>query len=59
VLWLESVGDPLGEAERAGAVWVYTRGGTTLFGQLSKSRGWELIGPLEAESFGSVWRRKK
>jgi hypothetical protein len=59
VLWLQSPFDPLGEAERAGAIWVYTRGGTPLFGQLSKSRGWELIGPLEAESFGSVWRRKK
>ena len=56
-LWLQST-DPLGEAERANAKWVYTRGGTTLFTQLSGNTRWELIGPLESESQGSVWRRK-
>jgi hypothetical protein len=56
-LWLEST-DPLGEAERANAKWVYTRGGTTLFSQLSASTRWELVGPLESESQGSAWRRK-
>jgi hypothetical protein len=58
VIWLSSA-DPLAEAERDGAKWVYTRGGTTLFGQIAGSPRWELIGPLEAESMGSVWRRKK
>jgi hypothetical protein len=56
-LWLQS-GDPLGEAERANAKWVYTRGGTTLFSQLSSSTHWQLVGPLESENQGSVWRRK-
>lgn len=58
-LWLQSPTDPLGEAEHAHAKWVYTRGGTTLFSQLSASTQWELVGPLEAENQGSVWRRKR
>ena len=57
-MWLQST-DPLGEAERANAKWIYTRGGTTLFSQLSASTHWELIGPLESENQGSVWRRKR
>ena len=58
VVWVESA-DPLAEAERAGAVWIYTRGGTTLYSQVTTSPRWELVGPLEAEHFGSVWRRKR
>lgn len=59
VVWLSSP-DPLGEAERANAKWVYTRGGTTLSSQLAKaSNTWELIGPLERERTGSVYRRKR
>lgn len=57
VTWL-SEADPLAEAERIGAKWVYTRGGTTLHSEVTASPRWELIGPLEAESMGSVWRRK-
>ena len=57
-VWVGSA-DPLAEAERANAVWIYTRGGTTLFGQLSQSPRWELIGPLESEAQGSVYRRKR
>jgi hypothetical protein len=57
VMWLSSTEDPLGDAERGNAKWVYTRGGTKLFSQLSANTHWELIGPLEAESMGSVWRR--
>lgn len=58
-MWLESTTDPLGEAERANAKWVYTRGGTMLFSQLSASTRWQLVGPLETENQGSVWRRKR
>jgi hypothetical protein len=59
VVWLSS-GDPLGEAEKKGARWVYTRPGTTLSSQLAAaSSTWELVGPLEAERFGNVWRRKR
>lgn len=58
-LWLSSTTDPLGEADQAGATWIYTRGGTTLFSQLSGTKAWELIGPLENEAQGSVWRRKR
>lgn len=59
VVWLSSQ-DPLGEAERANAKWVYTRGGSTLSSQLSKAKDtWELIGPLERERTGSVYRRKR
>jgi hypothetical protein len=57
--WLQSDTDPLGEAERLGAKWVYTRSGTTLSTQLGTSPRWELIGPLEAEAQGSVYRRKR
>lgn len=57
VTWL-SEPDPLAEAERIGAKWVYTRGGTKLYSEIVASPRWELIGPLEAESMGSVWRRK-
>lgn len=57
-VWVGSA-DPLGEAERANAVWIYTRGGTTLFNQISGNPRWELIGPLESESQGSVYRRKR
>jgi hypothetical protein len=60
VVWLDSVGDPLGQADRMNATWVYTRGGTTLHGQLLKPDcGWQLIGTLEAEGAGSVFRKKK
>lgn len=59
VVWLSS-NDPLGEANRIGAVWVYTRPGTALASQLGRpGSGWELVGPLEAEGFGNVWRRKR
>ncbi|AKU96311.1 hypothetical protein AKJ09_02975 [Labilithrix luteola] len=59
VVWLSS-NDPLGEANRIGAVWVYTRPGTALANQLGRpGSGWELVGPLEAEGFGNVWRRKR
>lgn len=57
VHWVSSE-DPLGEAERANATWIYTRGSTTLYTQISASPRWELVGPLEAENMGSVWRRK-
>jgi hypothetical protein len=57
VHWLSS-DDPLAEAERADATWVYTRGSTALYTQISTSPRWELVGPLEAENMGSVWRRK-
>lgn len=58
-VWVSSPSDPLGEAERAGAVWIYTRSGTTLSTQVSQSPHWELIGPLESESQGTVWRHKR
>ncbi len=57
--WLESESDPLGEAEHLHAKWIYTRNGTTLSSQLAGNPRWELIGPLEAESQGSVYRRKR
>lgn len=57
-MWVDSPSDPLGQAERGNAKWIYTRGGTTLFGQLHGNPRWELIGPLESESQGSVYRRK-
>lgn len=57
VMWLSSP-NPLAEAEAMGAKWIYTRGGTPLYAQITASPRWELIGPLEAESMGSVWRRK-
>ncbi|MBX3191914.1 MAG: hypothetical protein KF819_33295 [Labilithrix sp.] len=59
VVWLSS-SDPLAEASRAGARWVYTRSGTTLAQQLGKAEsGWEIVGTLEAEGYGSVWRKKR
>jgi hypothetical protein len=58
-IWLSSVGDPLGEAERIDAKWIYTRGGTTLYGQIVKDPRWELVGPLEAEGMGNAWRRRR
>ena len=57
VVWLGG-NDPLAEAEQAGAVWIYTRGGTPLFSQIYANPRWELIGPLESESQGSVYRRR-
>lgn len=58
VVWLNEP-DPLAQANRIGAVWVYTRGGTRLLSELQKpDSGWELIGTLEAEGFGSVFHRK-
>jgi len=57
-MWVDSPTDPLGQAERGNAKWVYTRGGTALFSQIHANPGWELIGPLESESQGSVYRRK-
>jgi len=56
VMWVDSTTDPLGQAERGNAKWVYTRGGTTLFSQIHANPRWELIGPLEAESQGSVYQ---
>jgi len=55
-VWVTGV-DPLGDAERANAIWVYTRHGTHLHGQITASPDWQLIGPLEAENQGNVWRR--
>jgi hypothetical protein len=59
VVWLGETADPLGEAKRLDAVWVYTRVGTTLYNQLQASSAtWQLVGGLEAEGPGSVYRRK-
>ena len=57
-LWLSSP-DPLAQAEQAGAKWVYARNGSRLSNQLSASTSWEAVGPLEAEGFGSAWRRRR
>ena len=60
VVWLNEASDPLGQANRIGAVWVYTRGGTLLHQQLIKpDSGWQLIGTLESEGAGSVFRKRK
>ncbi|CAN5915286.1 hypothetical protein BH11MYX4_BH11MYX4_18930 [soil metagenome] len=60
VVWLSETSDPLGQANRIGAVWVYTRGGTLLHQQLVKpDSGWQLIGTLESEGAGSVFRKRK
>ena len=57
VLRVDSTTDLLGEAERGNAKWAYTRGGTTLPTQIHASPSWKLLGPLEAEMQGSVYRR--
>jgi hypothetical protein len=59
VVWLGAE-DPLAEAKRQGAVWVYTRHGTSLAQKLTAaSKEWELVGPLENENMGNVWRRRE
>ncbi len=57
-LWLNGP-DPLAQAEEAGATWVYARNGSRLSSQLAASKSWEVVGPLEAEGFGSAWRRRR
>jgi hypothetical protein len=58
VMWVSDP-DPLGQAEAMNAKWIYSSGGTTLYSQIMAAPArWELIGFLEAESMGSVWRRK-
>lgn len=57
-LWLNA-SDPLAQAEEAGATWIYARNGSRLSTQLTTSKGWEIVGPLEAEGFGSAWRHKR
>ena len=57
-MWLNGP-DPLAQAEQAGATWVYARNGSRLSSQLVASASWEAVGPLEAEGFGSAWRRKR
>ena len=58
VLWVQSA-DPLTEAESKGAKWIYTRAGTTLSTQLTQAAArWEPVGPMEIESFGTVYRKK-
>jgi hypothetical protein len=60
VVWLQSATDPLGEAEQKHAIWLYTRPGTTLAGQLATSKAWEQVGRLETENTGGiVWRKKQ
>jgi hypothetical protein len=59
VVWLSSP-DQLAEAERAGAKWIYTRDGSALSSQLRAATDrWELVGPLEREHVGNVWRRRR
>ena len=59
VEWIDSPSDPLGEAEKKNAKWIYTKSGTVLNQQLAKSTArWEVVGPLEIESFGNVYRRR-
>ena len=57
-LWLNA-SDPLAQAEDAGATWIYARNGSRLSTQLTTSKAWEIVGPLEAEGFGSAWRHKR
>ncbi|MDB4946681.1 MAG: hypothetical protein JWP97_6215 [Labilithrix sp.] len=57
VVWLQG-NDPLAEANRVGAKWIYTRNGTTLHGQIAHpGTGWQWVGVLEAEGAGNVFRR--
>jgi hypothetical protein len=61
VVWVADAPDPLAEADRIGATWAYAHGGPgSAFGaRLVGSGRWELVGPLEAERFGSLYRRKR
>jgi len=58
IVWLGQTADPIAEANRLGAVWVYTRGGTLTTQLQRPDSGWELVGVLEAEGAGSVYRKK-
>jgi hypothetical protein len=59
VVWTGDVADPLAQAEKDGAVWIYTHSGSALWTALMKpSSGWKDVGALETEQFGHVWHRK-
>ena len=59
VVWVGGAPDPYAEAERAGATWAYARGGGNAFAAKMLGSGkWELVGPMEAEKFGNLYRRK-
>ncbi len=60
VVWVGGAPDPFEEAERIGATWAYARGGASNFaGKLLASGRWEMVGPLEAEKFGNLYRKKR
>ena len=58
VYWLGNEADPLRKADELGIRWIYAGGGTALHGQVTSSPAWVAVGPLEAERFGTVYRRK-
>lgn len=58
VHWLGGEDDPLRKADELGIRWIYAGGGTKLYGQVTSSPAWVAVGPLEAERFGTVYRRK-
>lgn len=58
VRWLGDSDDPLAKADQLGIKWVYAGNGTRLQAQVLTSPSWVAVGPLEAERFGTVYRRK-
>ncbi len=58
VTWLGAERDPLGKAEALGMKWVYAGNGTVLQRQVAGNPRWATVGPLEAERFGVVYRRR-
>lgn len=58
VRWLGAEKDPLGKADALGVKWVYAGNGTLLQRQVAGNPAWATVGPLEAERFGVVYRRR-
>jgi hypothetical protein len=60
VVWVGGAANQLAKANAEGATWIYTRNGTALHAAVvAKDSGWELVGALENEGQGSVWRKKR
>ncbi len=60
VRWLEDFPDPFVKADEFGATWIYAgRGGWFDTHAREPERGWELVGELETERFGHIYRRRR
>jgi len=58
VVWLDETSDRVAKADALGCKWIYAGSRGPMAARLAADPRWVLVGPLEAERFGVIYRRR-